>query len=85
MSSCSIEEEQEVTITGGSRSGKGRCYLCNFGFQPIALDRTFLNIFEGLLVLQNFFHGSPLDLKKYFFQIVPPPLIQEIERLPDTK
>merc|ERR1712155_207931 len=29
--------------------------LCNFGFQPEALNRAFLDIFEELLVLQNFF------------------------------
>ena len=29
--------------------------MCNFGFQPEALNRAFLDIFEELLVLQNFF------------------------------
>ena len=34
--------------------------MCNFGFQPEALNRAFLDIFEELLVLQNFFFAKLL-------------------------
>ena len=34
--------------------------MCNFGFQQEALNRAFLNIFEELLVMKNFFHAKTL-------------------------
>ena len=45
--------------------------MCNFGFQPEALNRAFLDIFEELLVLQNFFfvQNYPPAPQKIFFKI----------------
>ena len=42
--------------------------MCNFGFQPEALNRAFLDIFEELLVLQNFFSCkiTPPHCKNHF-------------------
>merc|ERR1712155_87172 len=50
--------------------------LCNFGFQPEALNRAFLDIFEKILVLQNFFfvQNYPPALQKPFLQIQRVPL-----------
>ena len=49
--------------------------MCNFGFQPEALNRAFLDIFEELLVLQNFFRPklSPGTAKTVFANPKGPP------------
>ena len=50
--------------------------MCNFGFQPEALNRAFLDIFEELLVLQIFFSckyppalGGPFGFAKTVFAV----------------
>ena len=54
--------------------------MCNYGFQPEALIRAFLDTFQGHLVLQNFFCAlqklflqiqriPPLDVEKTFLKI----------------
>ena len=44
--------------------------MCNFGFQQEALNRAFLNIFEELLVMKNFFHAKTLFVDP---KALPPP------------
>ena len=50
--------------------------MCNFGFQPEALNRAFLDIFEELLVLQNFFSCkiTPRHCKNRFCKSIGSPL-----------
>ena len=50
--------------------------MCNFGFQTEALNRAFLDIFEELLFLQNFFDAKlpPGTAKTVFANPKGPPL-----------
>ena len=61
--------------------------MCNFGFQPEALNRAFLDIFEELLVLQNFFSCkiTPPALQKPFLKIQRVPLLDVEKKILQIK
>ena len=56
--SCSSSARSLIAVL--KNYSRGGIKLCNFGFQPEALNRAFLDIFNELLVLQL------LVLKKFF-------------------